>query len=91
MNDFTKDELEELLDAIGWKLGEGQADKLTFPLEAKLKAMIENYPKQIDGFMRDMQDYTGCNHDWHELEMAEPATPTIICIRCRAIHFIRIK
>lgn len=43
MNDFTKDELEELLDAIGWKLGEGQADRLTFPLEVRLKIMIDNY------------------------------------------------
>jgi hypothetical protein len=51
MNDFTKLELEELLDCIGWKLGEGQADKLTFPLEAKLKAMIENYCKHEDVVM----------------------------------------
>lgn len=43
MNNFTKDELEELLDAIGWKLGEGQADRLTFPLEVRLKIMIDNY------------------------------------------------
>jgi hypothetical protein len=43
MNDFTKEELKELLDAIRWKLGEGQADSLTFPLEAKLKSMIDNY------------------------------------------------
>lgn len=48
MNDFTKEELEELLDAIGWKLGEGQADKLTFPLEARLKALIENYCEQTN-------------------------------------------
>lgn len=43
MNEFTKEELEELLDGIGWKLGEGQADKLTLPLEGKLKLMIDNY------------------------------------------------
>jgi len=43
MNAFTKEELEEFLDAIEWKLGEGQADKLTFLLQDRLKSMIENY------------------------------------------------
>ena len=63
----------------------------TIALVKKVRAIIENCPKQIDGFVREPQDYTGCNHDWHELEMAEPATPTIICMKCRAIHFIRIE
>lgn len=43
MNVFTKDELEELLDGLEWKLGEGQSDELTIPLRDKLKSMIESY------------------------------------------------
>lgn len=47
MNDFTKEELEELLDAIGWKDGEGQATELTLFLEEKLNSMIDNYCERV--------------------------------------------
>lgn len=92
MNEFTKEELQDLHDSLYG----GMHDDFPIPeenkdLQQKIKSMIDNYPKEIDGFIREPQNYTSCNHDWHELEMAEPATPTIICIKCRAIHFIRIE
>lgn len=44
MNDFTKEELNELLDCIGWKLGEGHRNpNITFSLEKKIQSMIDNY------------------------------------------------
>jgi hypothetical protein len=64
---------------------------LTISLLKKTREMIDRYcePKQIDGFAYHPTDYTGCDHDWQEVEMHPMATPTIICTKCRAIHFIR--
>jgi hypothetical protein len=91
MNDFTKEELSLLRTCLTKIL-----NNVHYPLEDKLTSMIDNYcdhenSKRIDGFVRDPTDYTECNHEWDKLEIKQPAVPTIICIKCRAIHFERIK
>jgi len=43
MNDFTKEELKELLDCIHWKINEGQEENLTTAVDKKIQSMIDNY------------------------------------------------
>ena len=52
--------------------------------------MIDNYPKEIDGFIREPQDYISCNHDWHELEM-DKLKKTIITHLLKGIQMERIS
>lgn len=98
MNDFTKEELCDIAIALNWQQGQWLAEKWGIDrsqLITKINSMIDNYcdPKQIDGFARHPTDYTQCNHDWHELGYAPNSyvVPTIICSKCRALHFIRDK
>lgn len=90
MNDCTKEELEELLDGIEWKLGEGQANELTIPLREKLQYMIDNYcdQKKILGYACDPKIYNACDHNWRKLERASDLPQVTICTKCLSIHFL---
>lgn len=46
MMDFTKEELEELLDCIHWKINEGQEEKLTTIVDEKIQSMIDSHSEQ---------------------------------------------
>ncbi len=48
MNDFTKEELKELNNGLGWAISEGGDCNLTHLLRDKLQNMIDNY----------------CEHEW---------------------------
>jgi hypothetical protein len=93
MNDFTKEELEDILNwaDVYTEAGACWTYRLHEQLIKKIQSMIENYcePKQIDGF-EGYVDFTGCNHQWETLEQPAIATPTEICTKCRALHFIRV-
>lgn len=43
MNEFTKEELEEIHDGLGWKIDRGQWTPLTNELFHRTKSMIDNY------------------------------------------------
>ena len=86
MNDFTKEELEEICDSIRIY----SRAKWYCELEEKIQSMIDNYPKEIDGFIREPQDYISCNHDWHELEM-DKLKKTIITHLLKGIQMERIS
>ena len=87
MNDFTKEELEFICNAVFYY----DKDNSFGLFVNKLQSMIDDYcePKQIDGFTKDIGDYTGYTHKWETLEIRYPGMPTLICLKCRALHFIR--
>lgn len=96
MNDFTKEELEDLFDCCKAAYISGEINpQKPLQFKEKIQSMIDNYcehenSKRIDGFVRDKTDYTNCNHEWDNVEYATSiVTPTIICIKCQAIHFVR--
>lgn len=43
MNDFTKEELEELMNGLDWIIDRGQQAEITFMTRIKIQSMIENY------------------------------------------------
>ena len=43
MNDFTKQELEELMSGLDWIIDRSQQSDITFQARIKLQYLIENY------------------------------------------------
>ncbi len=43
MNDFTKEELEELMSGLNWIIDRGQQSNITILARIKIHYMIENY------------------------------------------------
>ena len=43
MNDFTKEELEELKSCVHWKISAGQQNSLSRLLIGKIQSMIDSY------------------------------------------------
>ena len=99
MNEFTKEELQIIHLDINTEINKHRGILKPSPfhlaLRDKVERMIENYcdyenSKSIDGFVPHPTDYTECNHEWENVEYATDAvTPTIICVKCKAIHFVR--
>lgn len=89
MNDFTKEELQHIYDGL-WMLSKLGWEKSDLTKCKKIAGMIDNYPKEIDGFIQEPQNYTSCNHDWHGLEM-DKLKKAIITHLLKGIQMERIS
>lgn len=90
MNEFMKEELE-LIESYFIK-EDVVPDKpyIHLSLLRKIQTMIDNYPKEIDRFIRETQNYIICNHDWNGLEM-DKLKKAIITHLLKGIQMERIS